>query len=208
MRIYEPKFSEIGRTARRQRIKSAKSIRSMRKFCAPCSRMQEKPASNSPRSSAYRHRVVSAGNETWSSVASFEATAPTSTPRFSGSHSRSLPPCSWSATCAAMFKPSRKPSLSSPGAGGSSHCGGIRLSAPRRRCRFGELREFPRRSFDGAAGRGAHHFVCCDVDAKVKHFTIAMTRVGRRRRRKAALFAAARRSQPLPKAEGAVPQAS
>src|ERR1700722_15408073 len=86
----------------------------MRRSCTLCSRTHERPASNLPRSSAYRHRVVSAGSETWSSVESFEATAPTSTPRFLGSHSRSLPPCSWSVTCAATFKLSRRQSHSSP----------------------------------------------------------------------------------------------
>ena len=35
-------------------------------------------------------------------------------------------------------------------------------------CGPGELRDLPRRSFDGAARRRAHHFVRCDVDAKVK----------------------------------------
>ena len=30
-----------------------------------------------------------------------------------------------------------------------------------------ELRDFPRRSSDGAAGGGAHHFVCCDVNPEV-----------------------------------------
>ena len=51
---------------------------------------------------------------------------------------------------------------------GASHRGGLRLSPPRRRCRCGELRDFPRRSSVGVARGGAHHFLCCDVNAEVK----------------------------------------